>query len=52
MARIEADTAGEVFGRNRPLDVPEMVVETTQDAIWSDRMSRHKEDSSDPDRSM
>ena len=52
IGRIEADTEGEVFGRKRPLDVPGMVVETMQDAIWSDRLSRHKEESSDPDRSM
>ncbi len=52
IVKIQADTAGEVFGRKRPLDVPEMVVETMQDAIWSDRLSRHKEESSDPDRSI
>ena len=49
--RIEADTAGEVYGRKKPLDVPEMIVETMQDAV-TDRLSRHKEESSDPDRSV
>ena len=52
IARIEADTEGKVFGRKRPLDVPAMVAETMQDAIWSDRLSRHKEESADPDRSI
>ena len=52
MARIEADTDGVVFGRKRPLDVPAMVVETMQDAVWSDRLSRHKEEPADPDRSV
>ena len=52
IARIEADTAGEVYGRKRPLDVPEMIVVTMQDAVWTDRLSRHKEESSDPDRSV
>ena len=52
MAKIEADTAGEVYGRKRPLDVPAMVVETMNDAIWSDRLSRHREESTDPDRSI
>jgi hypothetical protein len=52
IARIEADTAGEVFGRKGPLDVTGMVVETMQDAIWSDRLSRHKDEPVDPDRSI
>ena len=52
MARIEADTDGKVFGRKRSLDVPAMVVETLEDAVWSDRLSRHKQEPADPDRSV
>ena len=52
MARIGADVAGKVYGRNRPLDVPALVVETMGDAVWSDRLSRHREEKGDPDRTV
>jgi integrase len=34
------------------LDVPAMIVETMKDAIWSERLSLHKEVTVDPDRTV